>query len=88
MDFIADDHDGPVLDPVADEFGGNPFPLCAELHFFCNDAFSCRFKLFHNHSYPAAIISSATFLPESSIPPKMGPMRGPPKAALAAMPAT
>jgi len=33
-------------------------------------------------------ISSATFLPDSSIPPKMGPILGPPKAEFAAMPAT
>ena len=35
-----------------------------------------------------AMISSATFLPERSIPPKMGPMRGVPETAEAAIPQT
>jgi hypothetical protein len=33
-------------------------------------------------------MSSATFFPDKSIPPKMGPMRGPPNAAFADIPAT
>ena len=32
--------------------------------------------------------SRATFLPDSNMPPKMGPMRGPPNVAFAAIPAT
>ena len=34
------------------------------------------------------MISSATFLPERSMPPKMGPIRGVPETAEAAMPQT
>ena len=35
-----------------------------------------------------AMMRSATFLPLNSMPPKMGPMRGVPDTALAAMPQT
>jgi hypothetical protein len=34
------------------------------------------------------MINSATFLPDRSIPPKIGPILGPPKAAFADIPAT
>jgi len=48
----------------------------------------------HGHIVPAhecfssAMIRSATFLPDSSIPPKIGPIRGVPPTALDAMPHT
>ena len=41
-----------------------------------------------HHFFRRAIISSATFLPDMSIPPNIGPMRGVPETAEAAMPHT
>ena len=49
-----------------------------------SEAFAAHAAYFFNFS----MIRSATFLPESIMPPKMGPMRGVPATADEAMPHT
>ena len=50
----------------------------AKLNLFC----------FYNNHLIRSIIISATFLPDMSIPPKIGPIRGVPETADAAIPQT
>ena len=62
------------------------FTLFVKIRFFAmqsrsTDDTDCYFEI-------AVIIRSATFLPERSMPPKIGPMRGVPLTAEAAIPQT
>jgi len=95
MPSVPADDDRPVLDAPPDIFRRHALLFGTEAHLFRNRARAGAFQLrlhfplllFAPPFFSARIISAA-FRPDRSIPPKTGPMRGPPKAAFADIPAT
>lgn len=69
--------------PQRKQPSARPFIPCGRL--FLQALASC---LLGTYAFSLAMMRSATFLPLSSMPPKIGPMRGVPDTALAAIPQT